>query len=296
MIETYVLEHLAAVAKYGTFSKVAEELNTSQPAITRSMQKIEEELGVKLFDRTKNKISLNEIGVEAAAYSQRILDLQQSMMLSIRDMDKRSHTISFAAPAPAPITELTPLISQLYMGKTIESQMNSISNMIPMLDREEIDFAIVLEPPQGSRYFSVPFMNENLAVHLPLTHKYSDKMDEGLYLKDLESETFLLYSAVGFWHDIVLTEIPDVKFIVQNEYGTLGTLIDSSTLPSFITNITRFWRPLPKDRVIIPLNDERVHVTFYAVFRIEDRWKYEALIETLEKFFIEHNDKDGILK
>ena len=291
MIETYVLEHLAAFAKYGTFSKVAEELNTSQPSITRSMKKIEEELGIKLFDRSKNKIALNDLGVEAARYAQHIIDLQHNMIASIRDMDKRSHTFSFASPASAPIMELTPLISQLYTGMTVTSELGSIKDMLPLLDSMDVDFAITLEQPKEKNYYIVPFMKENLAVFLPHKHKLADRVQEGVYLKDLAGETFLLFNGVGFWHDIVQTKIPNVKFIIQNEYGTLGKLLDTSTLPSFITDIALSWNSLsfPKDRVVVPLNDDCVHVTFYAVFRIKDRWKHEALISALESFYIEHN-------
>ena len=53
-IETYILRLLAAVKKYGTLSRVGEELGTTQPSISRAMQKLEGELGVTLFERTKN--------------------------------------------------------------------------------------------------------------------------------------------------------------------------------------------------------------------------------------------------
>lgn len=295
MIETYVLEHLAAVAKYGTFSKVAEELFTSQPAVTRSMKKIEDELGVKLFDRTKNKIALNELGLEAARYAQSILDLQHTMIESIRSMDKRSHTFSFASPAPAPIKELTSLISQTYTGMAISSELLHLTELLPLLDAKDIELAVTLGPPEGDKYFCVPFMREDLAVLIPRKHDLAKENKNGLYLKDLAGETFLLYSAVGFWHDIVQTLIPDVKFIIQNEYGTLGTLIDASTLPSFVTNVSLTWRAIPEDRVILPLHDECVHVTFYAVFRIEDRWRHEKLIASLETFCKECDERFGTI-
>lgn len=58
----YVLNELAAFSKYGTLTAVAEKLNVSQPALSRSMKKLEDDLGVSLFERTKNKITLNDDG------------------------------------------------------------------------------------------------------------------------------------------------------------------------------------------------------------------------------------------
>ena len=68
MIEIRLLEQLAAFAEYGTLSMAAEKLHTSQPALTRSMKKLEDELGIDLFIRSKNHLELNETGRKAAEY------------------------------------------------------------------------------------------------------------------------------------------------------------------------------------------------------------------------------------
>lgn len=57
MIEFYQLEQLVTIAKEGTLSKAAEVLLISQPALTRSIQRLEDDLNIKLFDRKKNQIS-----------------------------------------------------------------------------------------------------------------------------------------------------------------------------------------------------------------------------------------------
>ena len=62
MIEIYLLEQLEAFARCGTLSGAAEELHLSQPTLTRSMKKLEELIGVPLFERQKNKLVLNENG------------------------------------------------------------------------------------------------------------------------------------------------------------------------------------------------------------------------------------------
>lgn len=56
MIELHELRQFAAFAEYGTLSEAAEALHLSQPALSRSMKKLEDELGIPLFVRHKNKL------------------------------------------------------------------------------------------------------------------------------------------------------------------------------------------------------------------------------------------------
>ena len=100
MIEIYLLEQLCAFAEYGTLSKAAESLHISQPALSRSMKKIEEELGVSLFERDKAKISLNETGELAAKLATELLSLNLGMVRRIKAFDRSQRSITVGACAP----------------------------------------------------------------------------------------------------------------------------------------------------------------------------------------------------
>ena len=80
MIEFNQLEHLVAIAKNKTISKAAEELFISQPGLTRSMQRLEEDLGLSLFNRKKNKIELNDNGLLAVEFAKKLLDGREEMI------------------------------------------------------------------------------------------------------------------------------------------------------------------------------------------------------------------------
>ena len=80
MIEIYLLEQLAAFRQYGTLSEAAKHLHISQPALSRSMQKLEEVLDVKLFERSKNRIGLSAAGLLAADLAGRILQSEDEMI------------------------------------------------------------------------------------------------------------------------------------------------------------------------------------------------------------------------
>ena len=113
MFELNQLEHLLTFAKYETLSKAAEHLLLSQPALTRSMQKLEEDLGVTLFERTKNKIELNDNGQLAVECAEKILYDVQNMTERIRLYDRSKRTIYIASCAPAPLWKLWPVLAEL---------------------------------------------------------------------------------------------------------------------------------------------------------------------------------------
>ncbi len=80
MIEIYLLEQLVAFETYGTLSAAAEYLHISQPALSHSMQKLEELMGVPLFHRQKNRLALNENGRLTAEYARKILEQERDMV------------------------------------------------------------------------------------------------------------------------------------------------------------------------------------------------------------------------
>lgn len=86
MIEFNQLEHLVSIAKNKTISKAAEELLISQPGLTRSMQRLEDDLGLSLFNRKKNKIELNENGKLAVEFAQKLLDGREEMIKELTKM------------------------------------------------------------------------------------------------------------------------------------------------------------------------------------------------------------------
>lgn len=79
MPELNQLHQLVTIANVGTISKAAEIIHLSQPALTRSMQRLESEWNVTLFDRQKNKVALNKTGELAVQYARRILDDVENM-------------------------------------------------------------------------------------------------------------------------------------------------------------------------------------------------------------------------
>ena len=125
MFELSHLEQLVAISEYKTLSEAAKQLYTTQPTLSRSMQKLEQELGVPLFDHSKNRIMLNETGELAVTCAKTLLTQVADMEDRIRIFYRSLHTISIGSCAPAPIWYLVPHLSEQYPDATISSELNS---------------------------------------------------------------------------------------------------------------------------------------------------------------------------
>ena len=90
MVEFNQLEQLICIAENKTISKAAEKLLISQPALSRSMQKLEEDLNVQLFDHYKNKVILNKNGELVVEYAKEIIKNVHSMIQDVQSFDQSS--------------------------------------------------------------------------------------------------------------------------------------------------------------------------------------------------------------
>ena len=124
MIENYLWEQLAAVAKFGTLSEAAKNLYITLPALSRSMKRLEQIIGVELFTRRKNFIALNENGKLAAEYAKNILEENLRAVEKIRDFDKKNHTISIGCCAPVPMNEIIFLLNLHFPDVPISYELN----------------------------------------------------------------------------------------------------------------------------------------------------------------------------
>ena len=145
MIDTYLLEQLCAVSDCGTLSAASEKLHLTQPSLTRSMQKLEDLLGVKLFDRAKNRVHLNENGRLAAECAKHILMEEQDMIGRVRALDRSSRTLAVGMISPGPMMELSPLLSSLYPDRTIATELRTEEELVQGL-RQGMYQMILLNP------------------------------------------------------------------------------------------------------------------------------------------------------
>lgn len=288
MIELYQLVQLLAVADCGTMSGAAEQLHLSQPALSRSMQKLEDTLQVTLFDRQKNKISLNKNGELAVEYARRVVDQAHDLVEQVRAFDRSQRTISIGSCAPAPIWQLTPVVSRLYPEMTVSSEMKDSQALITGLKTGLYQFIILPFAVDEMDLYCLPFEKEQLYFSLPPAHPLSGS--EGLYFKNIDGESILLLSQIGFWRDVCQEKMPLTRALVQEQQEDFNELVQASALPCFVSDLTMRWSVKPENRVVIPVLDPEATAVYHFVCRKETKQKLSALIRQIkaDKEFSDH--------
>ena len=280
VFEIYQLEQLLAFAECGTLSGAAERLHLSQPALSRSMQRLEAELQVSLFDRQKNKIEFNENGRMAAEYARQVMEKCQDMILRVQAFDRSQRTILIGSCAPAPIWEIVPILTNLYAERTISSELRENDVLLQGLRDDVYQLIILPFSIEENGISCVKYGEEHLYFSLPPAHPLSGSA--GLFMKDLNGETMLLRNHLGFWRELTDRKMPDTRFLEQEDVA-FEELVRSSALPSFATDVVLRRAGNPTNRVNIPILDKEANVTYYCLYKPHGRNDLSAFINTLRQ-------------
>ena len=262
-MELYQINQFLAFARIGNISKAAEEANTSQPALSRAMKHLEEELDVPLFVRTKNTIALNEYGKLAVRYAQRIQDDVSDFYNAVREQYRREHTITIASCAPAPLWFLPRLLQQCNPDIAVTTELRDITELKSDLDKKDAQIAVFTGEVSDEKYFCKKWKSEALCLSVPKGHRLEKR--KSVSFSDFDGETMLLMNEIGFWHEINKRYLPNCRFLVQNERTDFSTLVNTSSLPSFTTNLAKKNNDFKSDRTDIPITDKEAKADFYVV-------------------------------
>ena len=280
MVELNQLVQLLAIARCGTISAAAEQLHLSQPALSRSMQKLEEELQVTLFDRQKNKLTLNQTGQLAVDQARRVVDQARDLVDRVRAFDRSQRTLAIGSCAPAPLWELAPLVSRLYPEMTIASEMKDPQDLMEGLREGLYQFVVLPHPVEGEAFYCFPFEREQLYFSLPPAHPLSGA--KGLYFEDIDGESVLLLAQIGFWREVCRQKMPLTRALVQNRQEDLEELVQASALPAFVSDLAMKWGGRPENRVVIPILDPEATALYHFVCRREARKGLAPLIQQIK--------------
>ena len=203
-MELHYLKVFHAVAALESFTKAAEELHISQSAVSIEVKKFEDDLGLKLFNRVSNRISLNDNGKVLFEYSGKIFDLvSEAEYKLLNHKDYMTGTIQIGA-SNTPGTYIFPDViaefKKLYPGVSINLNIGNTSEIAHYIHNGSLDFAV----NGGS-------MNYHKEIWVEMLHE-----DDLILVASPDSE-FAKLKKIG------VEEIKEMPFIVHKTDSQLYT-------------------------------------------------------------------------
>lgn len=186
------LRYFLRVAERGNFTRAAEDLVISQPALSRSIQKLEEELGQPVFERKTRSVSLTEAGILLQSRAQQILTIVEDTKAEITDDGQSGRVRVGAIPTIAPyfLPSLLRQFSSEFPKAALIVQENTTDALLKSCTQGEIDLAI-LALPVPAKYLEVEeLFEEELLLVLPPEHSLVNKAK--IRLSDVEPFPFVL--------------------------------------------------------------------------------------------------------
>ena len=287
MIEIYLLEQLAAFSKYGTLVGAADALHITQPALSRSMKKLENKFGVSLFHRENSKIFLNETGKIAAEYAEKVLSADSEMIDRVIAFDHQQRTISLGSCTPFPVLELLPVLQDRFIGMAINSEIADDEKLISGIRNRIYQLAVFHERPLSKDLFCQRFIEEQLYISLPENHPLAAEKD--LSFSDLSGMSILVSGNIGFWMDIARKHCADSNLLVQNNLDAMSELVEASTLPCFNSDRMMERGYAQPGRISIPIRDADAHVTYYIVCLSSEQKRFAHFFSDIRALIL-HKD------
>jgi DNA-binding transcriptional LysR family regulator len=189
------LEHFLAVAEEGSFTRAAERVFRTQPAVSQSVKKLEESVGVPLFARDMPELALTEAGRALVDYAKKMLKLRDDAMRQVGELHELSSgRLSIAAYEsaavyllPGPLRRYFRQFPRIKVG-IYRGRLDEIPRQV--MDRE-IDIGFVKDEPVFRGLKSVNVFSDEMFLIASPRHPFAAR--EKVQVKDLGSESFVLH-------------------------------------------------------------------------------------------------------
>jgi DNA-binding transcriptional LysR family regulator len=233
IMELRQIEYFCMVGKLNSFTRAAEQLHIAQPSITQAVQKLEQELNIQLFDRSKKKIVLTDEGQAFLVRMEKVLDDFQQAVEELKDFrNLRKGTIKLGIP-PMIVGYLFPDIFSSFRDaypdlQLVASEETSSLEAAAKLEKDELDLAIIILPVNSTTLDTLVITQEQLVLCMHPEHHL--RQQQIVSFDQLKNEKFILLKEGSYQHQIVISRclrhnfMPNTIFS-SNQIRTIKALI-----------------------------------------------------------------------
>ncbi len=224
------LRYIVAVARERHFGRAAESCFVSQPTLSVAIKKLEEELGVTLFERASNEISVTPVGREILTQAEKVLEVAGT----IKELAKQGKNPLVGPLRLGIIYTIGPYLLPEFMkhiiaavpGMPLLLQENFTVRLLEMIKLGELDAAILALPLPESGLMAEPLYDEPFVVAVPRDHPWAKR--KSVATEELKGETMLLLGSGHCFRDQVLEVCPELLRFAPSPAGMQKTFEGSS--------------------------------------------------------------------
>ena len=207
------LRYIVALAQERHFGRAAEKCFVSQPTLSVAIRKLEEELGVTLFERRTADVSVTPLGARVIEQAQRVLEETAAIkQIAAQGRDQLASPLRVGAiytVGPYLLPQLIPLMHKRAPDMPLLLQENYTAKLGEVLRNGELDVAILSLPFADAGIVTQAVYDEPFRVVMPADHAWSKK--SRIPAEQLCNETLLLLGAGNCFRDQVLQTCPRTR-------------------------------------------------------------------------------------
>lgn len=234
------IEYFLAVARTENMTAAANSLHVAQSSVSRCISRLEESLGVPLFERSGRGIILSDYG---RAFYQRAETVMRELSdgeQQLKEMrDQHVGRVSIATSAARQINQLM----VQYMAEHPDVLFRQRRAFDPektkaLLDRGTVDFALTFEPLPAAEYDWTPLIEEQYYLVIPETHPFADR--ERIALRELGGERILLNDSDAperLDQQLRAQGVNQAFAFIGNEYEVLGLMVERGAGVAMISTL-----------------------------------------------------------
>ena len=225
------LRYIVTLAQERHFGHAAERCHVSQPTLSIAVKKLEQELGVELFERSKNSVRTTPTGEKVVIQAQRVLE-QTSAIHDIASeghdqLNTPLHVGAIFTIGPYLYPHFIPQLQQLSPQMPLVVEEGYTANLRKRLRNGELDVIIVALPFTEPDVVTQPLYTEPFVALLPANHPLADKQQ--ISAEDMDRENVLLLGEGHCFRDQVLEAMPNLNR-QQQDGSSIRTHTEGSSL------------------------------------------------------------------
>jgi DNA-binding transcriptional LysR family regulator len=187
------LQVFHTVARLLSFTKAAESLHMTQPAVTFQVRQLEEQFNTRLFDRTHNRISLTEAGQRVYEFADRIFELYAEMENAVRDMTGEISGMLVIGASTTIAEYMLPALlgdfKKQYPDINVHLKVSNSDGIVSMVENNDIDLGVVEAPVMNKNLVVEECRKDRLVAIVPPQHALASL--ETVAIKDLLENAYI---------------------------------------------------------------------------------------------------------